>query len=49
MTKRDPFTYFKTSPETNGLAVVMYVQFPLCKRRSNIGLQKRLLDAVVAE
>ena len=29
MTKRDPFKYFKTSPEIIRLAVMMYVRFPL--------------------
>jgi len=29
MEKRDPFKYFKTSPEIIRLAVMMYVRFPL--------------------
>jgi putative transposase len=32
MTKRDPFKYFKTSPETIRLAVMLYVCFPLSLR-----------------
>jgi putative transposase len=28
MTKRNPFRYFKTSPEIIRLAVMMYVRFP---------------------
>lgn len=29
MTKRSPFKYFKTSPETIRLVVLFYVRFPL--------------------
>ena len=32
MTKRDPFKYFKTSPEIIRLAVMMYVRYPLSLR-----------------
>ena len=32
MTKRSPFSYFKTSPEIIRLAVMMYVRFPLSLR-----------------
>ena len=32
MTKRDPFKYFKTSPEIIRLAVMLYVRFPLSLR-----------------
>jgi putative transposase len=35
MTKRDPFKYFKTSPEIIRLAVMLYVRFPLSLR--NVG------------
>ena len=29
MTKRSPFSYFKTSPEVIRMAVMMYIRFPL--------------------
>jgi transposase-like protein len=29
MRKRDPFKYFKTSPDINRLTVMLYVRFPL--------------------
>lgn len=29
MAKRDPFKYFKSSPEITRLAVMLYVRFPL--------------------
>lgn len=32
MTKRDPFKYFKTSPEIIGLAMMLYIRFPLSLR-----------------
>ena len=32
MTKPSPFKYFKTSPESIRLAVMMYVRFPLSLR-----------------
>jgi len=32
MTKRDPFKYFKTSPEIIRSAVMTYVRFPLSLR-----------------
>ena len=32
MSKRDPFRYFKTSPEIIRLAVMLYVRFPLSLR-----------------
>jgi len=31
MTKRRPFCYSKTSPETTRLAVMLYVRFPLSR------------------
>jgi putative transposase len=30
--RKTPFRYFKTSPEVIGLAVMMYVRFPLSLR-----------------
>jgi len=33
MTKCIPFKYFKTSPEVLGLAVMLYVRFPLSLRK----------------
>jgi putative transposase len=30
---RNPFRYFKTSPEINRLAVMMYIRFPLLLRQ----------------
>jgi putative transposase len=44
MTKRDPFKYFKTSPETNGLAVMMYVRFPLSLRNVVDLLHERCIN-----
>lgn len=32
MTERNPFRYFKTSPEIIRLAVMMYIRFPLSPR-----------------
>ena len=32
MTKRNPFRYFKTSPEIIRLAVMVYIRFPLSLR-----------------
>jgi putative transposase len=32
MKKRDPFRYFKTSPEIIRLAVMLYIRFPLSLR-----------------
>jgi putative transposase len=29
MTQRSPFRYFKTSPDINHLAVMLYIRFPL--------------------
>ena len=34
MTKRSPFRYFKTSPEIIGLAVMLYIRFPLSLRNA---------------
>jgi putative transposase len=33
MVNKNPFKYFKTSPEIIGLAVMFYVQFPLSYRQ----------------
>ena len=41
MTKRDPFKYFKTSPEIIRLAVMMYVRFPLSLRNVEDLLHER--------
>ena len=44
MTKRDPFKYFKTSPEIICLAVMMYVRFPLSLRNVEDLLHERGVD-----
>ena len=44
MTKRDPFKYFKTSPEIIRLAVMMYVRFPLSLRNVEDLLHERGID-----
>ena len=41
MTKRDPFKYFKTSPEIIRLAVMLYVRFPLSLRNVEDLLHER--------
>jgi putative transposase len=44
MIKRDPFKYFKTSPEIIRLAVMMYVRFPLSLRNVEDFLYERGID-----
>ncbi|MDA8525745.1 IS6 family transposase [Planktomarina temperata] len=44
MTKRSPFSYFKTSPEVIRLAVMMYVRFPLSLRNVEDLLHERGVD-----
>ena len=44
MTKRDPFKYFKTSPEIIKLAVMMYVRFPLSLRNVEDLLHERGIE-----
>jgi putative transposase len=44
MMKRDPFKYFKTSPEIIRLAVMMYVRFPLSLRNVEDLLHERGVD-----
>ena len=44
MTKRDPFKYFKTSPEIIRLTVMMYVRFPLSLRNVEDLLHERGID-----
>ena len=44
MKKRDPFKYFKTSPEIIRLAVMMYVRFPLSLRNVEDLLHERGID-----
>ena len=44
MTKRSPFRYFKTSPESIRLAVMMYVRFPLSLRNVEDLLHERGID-----
>jgi putative transposase len=44
MTKRSPFRYFKTSPETIRLAVKLYVRFPLSLRNVEDFLHERGID-----
>jgi putative transposase len=44
MTKRDPFKYFKTSPEIIRLAVMLYVRFPLSLRNVADPLHERGID-----
>ena len=40
MIKRDPFKYFKTSPEIIRLAVMLYVRFPqTCGKRATYKYQ----------
>lgn len=44
MTKKNPFRYFKTSPEIIRLAVVMYYRYPLSLRIVEDLLHKRGID-----
>lgn len=44
MTKREPFKYFKTSPEIIRLAVMLYVRFPLSLRNVEDLLHERGVD-----
>ena len=44
MTKRDPFKYFKTSPEIIRLAVMVYVRYPLSLRNLEDLLHERGID-----
>ena len=41
---RNPFRYFKTSPEIIRLAVMMYVRFPLSLRHVEDLLHERGID-----
>ncbi len=41
---RNPFRYFKTSPEIIRLAVMMYVRFPLSLRNVEDLLHERGID-----
>ena len=41
MTQRSPFNYFKTSPAVIGLAVMLYVGFPLSLRNVEDLLHER--------
>lgn len=45
MTKRDPFKYFRTSPEIIRLAVMLYVRFPLSLRNVEDLLHERGIEA----
>jgi putative transposase len=44
MSKRDPFKYFRSSPEIIRLAVMMYVRFPLSLRNVEDLLHERGID-----
>ena len=44
MTQPSPFRYFRTSPEINRLAVMMYVRFPLSHRNVEDLLHGRGID-----
>ncbi len=44
MTQRSPFRYFKTSPESNRQAVMMYIRFPLSLRNVEDLLHERGVD-----
>jgi putative transposase len=44
MTKRNPFRYFKTSPEIIRLAVMLYLRFPLSLRNVEDLLHERGID-----
>jgi hypothetical protein len=41
---RNPFRYFKTSPEVIWLAVMMYIRFPLSPRQVEDLLHERGID-----
>jgi putative transposase len=41
---RNPFKYFKTSPEIIRLTVIMYVRFPLSLRQVEDPLHERGID-----
>ena len=44
MAKRDPFKYFKSSPEIIGLAEMLYVRFALSLRNVEDLLHERGID-----
>ena len=44
MSKRDPFKYYKTSPEIIKLAVMYYVRYPLSLRQVEDILHERGMD-----
>jgi len=44
VTKRCPFRYFKTSPEIIGLAMMMYVRFPMSLRNVEDLLHERGIE-----
>jgi putative transposase len=44
MTKPSPFRHFKTSPEVIGLAVMLYIRFPLSLRNAEDLLHERGID-----
>ena len=44
MTKRSPFRYFKTSLEIIGLAVTLYIRFPLSLRNVEDLLHERGIE-----
>jgi len=44
MTKRSPFSYFKTSPEIIRLSLMMYFRFPLSLRNVEDLLHERGID-----
>ncbi len=44
MPKRDPFKYFKSSPEIIRLPVMLYVRFPLSLRNVEDLLHERGID-----
>ena len=44
MAKRDPFKYFKSSTDIIGLAVMLYVGFPLSLRNVEYLLHERGID-----
>ena len=45
MSKRNPFRYFRTSPEIIRLAVLMYVRFPLSLRNVEDLLHERGIES----
>jgi putative transposase len=44
MTQRDPFKYFKTSPQIIRLALMMYVRYPLSLRNVEDLLHERGIE-----